>query len=535
MKKQLDSRQIVERTKSTGQSDKAGKSAVKTVSYVMLITLLGKFMALVRESLLARAYGTSMEADAFLAASFLPRVLFDAVFASAITMSFIPIFSECMAKGGKKKAFAFSDTFISFVGALMVILSILGMVFSKAIATFSVDRFDPAGIQLTADLLKILFPTLLFTGITFSFIGILQSLDSFVIPALTGVVFNAVIILYFFGPDARWRIYGLAVIYLVGWILQAAIQLPELRKKEYRFRFNFDLKNGYMQQVGMTLLPVMISTWVQPLNIGVNQKFASAVDGGVSAMHFANNIYTMIVGVFVLSIMNVFFPKMSALNSQGEKKEAEKLTGQILGFALFLVFPMMAGLLSVSSEIINLIYTGREFDGASAEITSQALFYFTLGMVGYALQTILARVYFAERKGKVPMIGAMIAIITNVVLSFVLMGKMQIGGLALSSSISGTVYGIVLMIPLLKKERNVFDKTFFVESVKAIIASLVMAGGIALVRPYVAFLSENGKIGQVLFLGTMVGIGIVLYMLSAVVLKAKEINNIRAFIRRKRG
>lgn len=491
-------------------------------------------MALLRESLLGRAYGTSMEASAFLAASFLPRVLFDAIFASAITMSFIPIFSECMAKGGKKKAFEFSNTFISFVGALMIVLTILGMVFSDVIAGFSVKDFDAEGLQLTSNLLKILFPTLLFTGITFSFIGILQSLESFVIPALTSVVFNAVIILYFFGPDANWRIYGLAVIYLVGWILQAAIQVPALRKKGYRFRFCFDWKNGYMQQVGITILPVMVSTWVQPLNIFVNQRFASGIEGGVSAIHFANGIYTMIVGVFVLSIMNVFFPKLSSLNTQGEKKEAEKLTGQILGFTLFLVIPMMVGLMSVNGEIVRLIFEGNQFGSFSVEITSQALLYFTLGMVGYALQTILSRVYFAERNGKIPMIGAIIAIFTNIVLCALLVGRMQIGGLALAASLSGTVYGIVLMIPLLKKDREVFDKVFLVEAIKMVFASLVMAGGIALLKPQLTFLLHGGKLGQVLFLAVVVGAGILLYLVAVFGLRARELQNIRQFLQKKK-
>ena len=72
------------------------RTTVKTISYVMIITLAGKFMALLRGSLLGQAYGTGMEASAFSVASQLPRVFFDAIFVSAITMSFIPVFSKCM-------------------------------------------------------------------------------------------------------------------------------------------------------------------------------------------------------------------------------------------------------------------------------------------------------------------------------------------------------------------------------------------------------------------------------------------------------
>ena len=71
---------------------------VKTVSYIMIITLLGKVLALLRDMLLARFYGSGMEASAFLTASRIPRVMFDAIFASAITSSFIPIFSKVLKK-----------------------------------------------------------------------------------------------------------------------------------------------------------------------------------------------------------------------------------------------------------------------------------------------------------------------------------------------------------------------------------------------------------------------------------------------------
>lgn len=511
-------------------------NTVKTISYVMLITLLGKVMALARESLLGRAYGTSMEANAFLAASLLPRVFFDAIFASAITMSFIPIFSKSMMKGGKKKAFEFSDTFITFVGVLMIILSGLGIVFSDFIAAVSVPEFSAQGQALTSNLLKILFPTLFFTGIAFSFIGILQSLDSFLIPALTSVVFNAVIILYFFGPDAERRIYGLAIVYLIGWILQAAIQVPSLLKKGYRFRLNFHWNNGYLKQVGMVMLPVLVSTWVQPLNIFVNTQFASGLYDGaaVTGINFANGLYTMIVGVFVLSIMNVIFPKMSAMFNQGEKTQVEKLTSQTLGMALLFVIPMMVGLMSVSREVIDLIYGGNKFDAFSVEITGQALFYFSLGMIGYALQTILARVYFAERNGKVPMIGAIIAIIVNILLCFLLAGPMGIGGLALASSISGTVYGVVLMIPLLSKKRQVFDKIFFVDLVKMCIASAIMAGGIAGLRPLLTILPTESPTGELIYLGLLVVCGVVLYAISALLLRIREIENIKDFLRNRK-
>ena len=512
------------------------RNTVKTISYVMIITLAGKFMALLRGSLLGQAYGTGMEASAFSVASQLPRVFFDAIFVSAITMSFIPVFSKCMQEGGQKKAFAFSDSFITLVGLLMAVLSALGVLFSEPVAALSAGGFDAEALRLTSELLKILFPTMFFTGITFSFIGILQSLDSFLVPALTSVVFNAVIIGYFFGPNARWQIHGLAVVFLIGWVMQAAIQVPALRKAGYRFHFNFHWNNSELKQVGVLLLPVMVSTWVQPFNIAVNIRFASGIyqDGAaVSAINFANDLYTMIISVFVLSVMNVIFPQMSDLVNQGKKQEAGRLTGQTLGIILLFVIPMMAGLMSLSAEVIRLIYGGNRFEQFSIAITAKALFYFALGMIGYALQTVLARVYFAERSGKVPMVGAIIAILSNI-LCMLLAPAMEIGGLALASSLSSTIYGIALLLPLLKKERQIFDWAFLADAGKMLAAAAVMAAVIYGVKPFLSFLS-GGRLAQIIQLGLLTGLGVIIYGAGVLLLRVGVLEEVKRFIQEKRS
>ena len=81
---------------------------VKTISAVMIITLAGKLLGLLRDRLLAVNYGSGMYANAFLTASRIPLVFFDIVFASAISASFIPVFSEVFSRKGKKDAMIFA-------------------------------------------------------------------------------------------------------------------------------------------------------------------------------------------------------------------------------------------------------------------------------------------------------------------------------------------------------------------------------------------------------------------------------------------
>ena len=194
----------------------------------MLVTLIGKVLGLYRDRLLAIHYSTGPAASAFFTASRIPRVFFDAVFASAIAACFIPVFSEYLEKRGREEAFRFAGQFITAIALLTGALTLLGMAFPGPMVALFADYDDPGTTALAAQLTRVMVPTVLFSGVAFSLVGVLQALGHFTAPALMSAVSNLVIILYFFGLDSRLGIFGLAGAYLLGWLLQGVIQAPSI-------------------------------------------------------------------------------------------------------------------------------------------------------------------------------------------------------------------------------------------------------------------------------------------------------------------
>lgn len=502
--------------------------AVKTVSYIMIITLLGKVLALVRDMFLAKQYGTSMYTNAFMTASRIPRVLFDAIFASAITSSFIPIFTKSMSKDGKDKAFEFSDVFITCIGIFMALIMLLCFIFARQIASYFADGFDEQTLNLSVELLYILLPTMICTGLAFSFTGILQAMDNFLIPASISVVFNLVIISYYFTFNRFFGIFGLAVFYLIGWIMQAGVQVPSLKKIGYKYSFRPDFDYPYFKETLVLMLPVMVSTWVQPFNIMINAKYASRLfeGSGVSAIEFANNLYTMLVGVIALSVMNFMFPKLSMMIQKNEHEKFAKTTVGTVLSTLFFVVPLMFGVMCLSRSLVSVIYGGKSFDSMSIDITSTALFYFTLGMPGYCLQTIFSKVYFAQEKGKVPMISAIIAIAVNYLLCIVFVEPFSIGGVALASSISVTVNAIILLIPLQKDNMKLIDKYSLTEIIKILVSSIIMSVCILLLDKLIVF--ENPRaILKLIKIFVQFFLGVITYFIAVFSLKTSQTDFIK--------
>ena len=268
---------------------------------MMVLTLIGKVLGLYRDRLLAIHYDTGPAANAFFTASRIPRVFFDAVFASAIAACFIPVFSEYLEKKGKREALRFAGSFLTVVALLTGALTLVGMAFPGPFVALFADYADPYTRALAISLTRVMFPTVLFSGIAFSLVGVLQAQDHFTAPALMSTVSNLVIIAYFFILDRELGIYGLAGAYLLGWFLQGVILLPPLKNLNSPLRPGLELRSEGMKKVLLLMGPVMVSTWVQPITLAINSRFGSRMyeGAGVAALEYASNLYLVIAGVFV--------------------------------------------------------------------------------------------------------------------------------------------------------------------------------------------------------------------------------------------
>ena len=514
--------------------------ATRTISVVMVITLLGKVLGLFRDHLMAVHYGTAgMEAKAFYIASRIPRVFFDVVFASAIAACFIPVFSEYLTHRGKKEAFRFGGNFLSVMTLLTALLTVLGVVFARELVTLFADGYDAQTAALAASLTRVMMPTMLFTGVAFSFVGILQAMDHFNIPALISTVSNLVIIFYFYFLDGEYGVYGLAAAYLAGWLLQALVQVPSLKKIGFRCHPNFSFRTEGMKRAFALMGPVMVSTWVQPINLTINCRFGSHLyDGaGVSAMEYSTNLYLVIAGVFILSITNVIFPKLSRLTAQHQEEAFRDTLRQTVHGSLFFVLPMAAGLMLLARPLVSFLYGGGEFDEFSVSITSQALVWVSLGMVGYGLQNILSRSYFAKQDGRTPLVAGAVSILTNLGLCMVLTEPLGVAGLAISSTVSSTLYAILLLVPLELRGEGVLSRAFLGDFGKMLLAAVGMSAAVWLARTWLESLLPEGKLGEVVLLGLCAVLGAAVYFLLAGLMRLEEMELARGIWNklRKRG
>ena len=501
------------------------KNTAFTAFFMVAAVLLAKVCGMLRDILIAAMYGTNTnEAVAFSTASRIPLLFFDIALGSAVTSAFIPIFNEYLSKEGKNKAIEFSNMFINLVVLITGVLSLVGMIFSNQLVNLIAGGYDEEKIRLISSLVIILFPTIVFTGLAYCFVGILQSLGEFYIPSIISLVSNGFLILYLVIFKNKFGVHGVAVAMLVAWSMQFVVQIPSLLKNGYSYKPTLSFKNEGIKKVCILALPIIFSTWVQPINNIINIRLASnlADAGSAASLDYANKLYIILVGVFTFSITNLIFPSLSRASTEGDEEKFSSITRLALKYVIIIIAPVMAGFMIISTPIIRLFYERGQFDAHSTLLTSTALFFYSVGMLGYGVQEICNKAFYAMHDGKTPMKVSIFGISINILLSivFVELFKFTHWSLAFSASVAANIMGISLLILLNKKAHNILNKELLIHFVKVIVSTLIMG-----ILAYIAYrlVGDNSKLLSVLFPALVGGLA---YVICCIVFKIKEFSDI---------
>lgn len=75
------------------------QKSVSFAAFIMMVAIfLSRFLGLIRDRLLAGAFGASIDLDIYYAAFKIPDLIYSIIFAGGILVSFLPIFSEYQKK-----------------------------------------------------------------------------------------------------------------------------------------------------------------------------------------------------------------------------------------------------------------------------------------------------------------------------------------------------------------------------------------------------------------------------------------------------
>ena len=499
---------------------------LKTAGFMAAATFLAKVCGLVRESLITAYFGANATVDAYFAATQLPTTLFDMVIGGVISASFIPVFNGILEKENKERAMAFANKFIGMIMLVTVLLSVFGIIFSDRLITAIIaPGFSGETAALAARLSSIMFPMVIFTGLAFSFVGILQSFGEFNIPAIMSLVSNVAVIAYFPLFAKKFGVYGLSVAILVSWSLQMFIQIPSLKKIGYKFRPRLDLADDGIRQALKLALPMLVSTWVQPLYSVVNTRIASGEDGIVSVLNCSNRLYLVMTGVFSFVVTNLVFPRLSRTNAAEDKDASRALVAGALKAVTIVILPIMVCFILLSEDVIGIIYEHGLFTREQTLITAAALSCYSVGMIGLAYNEVLSKSFFSMKNSRTPLVTALLSMAANIAMAYIFYGRLSAAGLALATAGGSTVNALLNLIAYRRSCGRIFTSADMREVLKLILCAAVMCAAVAAVAAALRGRVPAGLVGYVVH-GAVCGVvGLVVYFGAALAVGVDSIKN----------
>ena len=151
-----------------------------------------------------------------------------------------------------------------------------------------------------------------------------------------------------------------------------------------------------------------------------------------------------------------------------------KIQNKALELSMFLSLPASVALLVGSEEIISALFGYGSFDKEAVLNSSNALYYFGLGLPAFALIKVFSTFFFANNDTKTPFYISLISVILNITISLYYFKSIGFIIIPIATTISSWFNAIILFIYLKNKDLFKFNKIFFLKFLKIIFASIIM-------------------------------------------------------------
>ena len=445
----------------------------KTAVLIIILTIISKFFGFGRELVLSYLYGASQISDAYLIATLIPGVLLGVV-SAGISAGYIPISAKESSINGEEGLNKFTNNIVTILLIIITIFMFFAFLFTEPLVRLFAIGFDSETLLLTKKFTRIAIFGMYFTGLIAIFSSYLQFKDSFIIPALVGIPANIILML----STILGRKYNDSFL-VWGFVLSLAVQflwmIPEIRRKGYRYKCKIKLDDeNFITLVKMTG-PLIIGVSAYRINVLVDRTLASQVSvGGVSALSYASMINGMIQGIIILPLTTAIYPSLSRLVAERDLKKVKYVLIESLTGVSVILIPAMLGLLIFAKPIINLFFNRGAFDLNALNMTTNALFFYSVGILFSGWRDIITRFFYVLEDTKKPMTNGVLGVFLNVTLSLVFVKKIGVGGLALATSLAIIITTIMLTVALRKKIGNLWNKSDFFAILRIFIASLIM-------------------------------------------------------------
>ncbi len=446
------------------------------------MTFLSRITGLIRESLKAAAFGAGLQMDAFEAAFRLPNLLRRLFAEGAFSQAFVPILAEYHRQQGLDATRSLIGKVATLLAIVLFVVTVAGVLAAPWLVYLLAGGFaqTPGKVELTAEMIRIVFPYILFISLTSLAGGVLNVYRRFAIPAFTPVLLNVAIIAaaLFLAPHIDPPIVALAWGVFVGGIAQLAFQVRPLLRLGMFPRPILAFSDPGVRRVLRAMGPAVVGVSAAQISALINTQLAALLgNGAISWITYADRLMEFPSALLGVALGTVILPSLAQHHSDANHTQYSELMDWGLRLAFLLALPAAVALGLLALPLVSTLYQYGKFTVDDAWQTRSALLGYSIGLLGLILVKILAPGFYARQVMRTPVKIAFLTVLITQTLAVVFAWGIGLGptGLTLATSVGACINASLLFWLLRKHGFYVPQPGWLIFVAKLIIALVALA------------------------------------------------------------
>ena len=421
---------------------------------VAVATALSKLAGLVRQQVIAAAFGVGAAYDAYNYAYVLPGFLL--ILLGGINGPFHSAMVSVLARRPRQEGAHVLAAINTLVGAGLIAVTVLLLLFADPLITLLGPGLDTSRHDIAVLQLRWMAPMALFAGLIGLGFGALNAADVFWLPSVSPLLSSVAVI----GGIALlwWQLGGaitapstamiggivLAASTTIGAVLQWLIQLPALTREGLnKLQLVWDWHDPGVREVLRVMGPATLSSGMLQINVFVSLFFASGMPAAAAGLGYANLLVQTPLGLLSNVLLVPLLPVYARLTAPQDRPELISRIRQGLMLSNASMLPLGALMVALAVPIVALIYERGAFDAGAADLVGQLLMAYGIGMPAYLARDVLVRVFYALGDGVTPFRWSLGGIGLNAIFCWLFVGGPTPWGLQLEALNCGAA-GLVL-------------------------------------------------------------------------------------------
>jgi len=437
-------------------------SLFRSAATVSGLTLLSRVSGLVRDILVARAFGAGPLTDAFWVAFRIPNLLRRLFAEGAFSQAFVPILGAARANRGEDAVRTLLDRVALLLTLALMAITLAGIAAAPWVVSAMASGLRGAARETEFGaavwMTRMMFPYILCMSLVAFASGVLNTWRRFAVPAFTPVLLNLAMIgaCLWLAPIMDVPIYALSVGVMAGGVAQLAVQWAALARLGLTPRLSLRVREAWrdatVQRILKQMAPATLGVSVAQISLLINTNIATWLKpGSVTWLSFADRLMEFPTALLGVALGTVLLPSLSAAHARDDHGGYSALLDWGLRLVLLLGLPAAVGMALLSDGLVATLFHYGRFDAADVGQTRLAVIAYSAGLIGLLSVKILAPGFYAKQDIRTPVKIAIGVLLLTQLMNLAFVPLFSHAGLALAIGLGACLNALALLLGLRRR------------------------------------------------------------------------------------